>query len=243
MAAVMGETQGQGGRPTRPLQFLGPARLQLIIAAMQIERHANAKSSRLQAFASRALALVARDSEAGAAAVLDADAVEPLVHALALYMDLPQLRAEVLNAFSALTCTARGRTMITAGNGLQRLAAAMKMDAGSEACEWGCSTFANLACGTAEQKRAIAAVGAVGAICAAMEAQRHRTDLQECGCRALANLASERSLVRPVQTAGGVERVCVALQIRTTRPCRRRGAPSWPMWHSTGGRAGRSSSS
>ena len=74
----MGEAQAQGGRPVRPLQFLGPARLQLIIAAMQIERHANTKSSKLQAFASRALALVARDSEAGATAVLDADAVEPL---------------------------------------------------------------------------------------------------------------------------------------------------------------------
>ena len=121
-----------------------------------------------------ALARVARDSEAGATAVLDADAVEPLVNALALYMDLPQLRAEVLNAFSALTCTPRGRAMISAGNGLQRLAAAMKMDAGSEACHWGCSTFANLACGTGEQKRAIATVGAVAAICAAMEAQRHQ---------------------------------------------------------------------
>ena len=106
VTAVMGEAQAQGGRPVRPLQFLGPARLQLIIAAMQIERHANTKSSKLQAFASRALALVARDSEAGATAVLDADAVEPLVNALALYMDLPQLRAEVLNAFSALTCSA-----------------------------------------------------------------------------------------------------------------------------------------
>ena len=197
---------------------MNPTRLQLIIAAMQIERYAKAKSSKLQEFASRALALVARDTEAGAVAVLDADAVEPLAHALALYMDIPQLRAEVLNAFSALTCTPRGRTTITAGNRLQLVATAMKMDAGAAACEWGCGTFANLACGTAEQKRAIAAVGAVGAICAAMQAQRHRSELQECGCRALANLASERSLVRPVQTAGGVARVCVALQVHPDHP-------------------------
>jgi len=199
-------------RPLRPLQILGVARLKLIIAAMRAERQSASKNAMLQTYAAKALALVARDSENGTNAVLEAGAMEPLSHALALYMDLPLLRIEVLRAFSSLTCTPKGRAALIADNGLHIVTAAMKIDAHAAACEWGCATLANLACGSAEHKRAIASVGAAAAICGAMAAQRHRSHLMESGCRALANLVSERSLVRPVQVAGGLERVCSALQ-------------------------------
>ena len=121
--------------------------------------------------------------------LLDASAAEPVSHALALHINLAGLRAEALAAFSSLTCTERGRAAVVGDRGLHVMAAAMKIESNAAACEWGCSTFANLACGPAEHKRAIASVGAVAAVCGAMQAQRHRASLQQAGCRALTNLA------------------------------------------------------
>ncbi|KAL3929552.1 MAG: hypothetical protein SGPRY_001914 [Prymnesium sp.] len=189
------------------MEAVGPPRLARLTAAAK----AYPSLLSLLCFVSEAFAAVAHSGEEAANAVVAADAVSVVMEALHTHCASPRLRHSALSTLAAVSCVTSGKIEIKRLSFLRPLVTALELDPTAEACAWGCTALANLACDELQSKREIALAGSVKAVCGAMAKQRGRPQLQASGCRLLGNLCADTSLVAPVVHAGAIHLVATAM--------------------------------